>query len=45
MPRKPKYKVIGSVKGEKGFLSQLIVINRKYERNYIPIIGRFKRVK
>ncbi len=45
MPKKPKYKVIGSVKGEKGFLSQLIVIDRKYERNYIPIIKRFKRVK
>ena len=28
-----------------GFLSQLIVIDRKYERNYIPIIKRFKRVK
>ena len=23
MPKKPKYKVVGSVKGEKGFLSQL----------------------
>ena len=44
MPRKPKYKVVGSVKGEKGFLSQLIVLDRNYERNYIPIFkGRIKK--
>ena len=38
MPKKPKYKLIGYVKGEKGFLSQFIILDRNYERNYIPIL-------